>query len=149
MVVSPRRSGLAVELAFLGDPLVRLRAALDAVLPVVARGRQQLGDLEDAAAAVGSGAVEHALPDLELVIAHVTPPGLRKSCAPRRRGGGRSPLLAGNMANPTTEGGRWGRRLRYIVGAGRTVAGGHGRGYARLRSAHPAKPHARQARLRR
>jgi hypothetical protein len=68
------RSRIAVELAFLHDPLVRLVGALDTILAIVTFGREQLRDLVDAtrrAAAIGPGRIEHALADLELVIAQV------------------------------------------------------------------------------
>src|SRR5262249_14514266 len=61
-------------LAFLHDPLVRLVGTLDAILAIVTFGREQLRDLVDAtrrAAALGPGCIEHALADLEPVIAQV------------------------------------------------------------------------------
>jgi hypothetical protein len=65
-------SRVAVELAFLGDAFVRLAGALDAVLAVVALGREELCDLVDAAAsAVRPRRVKDGLADLELVIAQV------------------------------------------------------------------------------
>ena len=63
-----------LELTFLDDPLVRFVGALDAILAVVAFGRQQLCDFVDrarAAAAIGAGRVEHILANPELVIAQV------------------------------------------------------------------------------
>src|SRR5581483_8750614 len=44
----------SIELAFLDDPLVRLVRALDAILPVITFGRQQVRDLVDAACATAT-----------------------------------------------------------------------------------------------
>ena len=62
---------IALEFAFLDDPLMRLVGALDAILTIIAFGRKQLCDLVDAACratAIGPRSVEHALADLELVL---------------------------------------------------------------------------------
>jgi len=67
-------SRIAIELALLDDPLVRLGGALDAVLPIIAFAGEDLRDLVDAArpaAAIGPGGVKDGLADLELVIAQV------------------------------------------------------------------------------
>jgi len=53
---------------------MRLVSALDAILTIIAFGWEQLCDLVDAACratAIDPRSVEHALADLELVIAHV------------------------------------------------------------------------------
>ena len=65
---------IALEFALLDDPFMRLVGALDAILTIIALGRKQLCDLVDAAcraAAIDPRSVEHALADLELVIAQV------------------------------------------------------------------------------
>ncbi len=65
---------IALEFAFLDDPLMRLVGALDAILTIIAFGRKQLCDFVDAACratAIDPRSVEHALADLELVIAQV------------------------------------------------------------------------------
>src|SRR5258705_7169856 len=65
-----RPSLIAIELAFLGDPLMRLAGALDAILPIIAFGGKHLRDLVDvarAAAAMGPGHIKDGLADLELV----------------------------------------------------------------------------------
>ena len=65
---------IALEFAFLDDPLMRLVGALDAILTIIAFGRKQLCDLVDAACratVIDPGSVEHALADLELVVAQV------------------------------------------------------------------------------
>src|SRR5439155_4919673 len=66
-------SGRAVELAFLDEPLVRLVGAFDAVLAVVAFGRQELRDLVGATApaapAIRTGRKVDGLADLEFVFA--------------------------------------------------------------------------------
>src|SRR5262245_54334274 len=65
---------IALEFAFLDDSLMRLVGALDAILTIIAFGRKQLCDLVDAACratGIDPGSVEHALADLELVIAQV------------------------------------------------------------------------------
>src|SRR5678816_686813 len=61
-------SRIAVELALLDDPLVRLVGALDAILTVVSLRRQQLRDFVDGArlaTAVRARGVKHALSNLE------------------------------------------------------------------------------------
>src|SRR5215813_3866140 len=62
---------IALEFAFLDDPLMRLVGALDAILTVIAFGRKQLCDLVNSAcrATTIDPRVEHALADLEPVIA--------------------------------------------------------------------------------
>src|SRR5258707_15376534 len=68
-------SRIAVELALLDDPFVRLVGALDAILTVVPLRRQQLRDFVDGArlaTAVRARGVKHALSNLELVIAQIT-----------------------------------------------------------------------------
>jgi hypothetical protein len=65
-------SRCAVELALLDDAFVRLAGALDAVLAIVAFGREQLHDFEDAAhaaATIRTGREMDRLTDLEFVFA--------------------------------------------------------------------------------
>ena len=81
---------IALEFAFLDDPLMRLVGALDAILTIIAFGRKQLRDLVHAACratVIDPGSVEHALADLELVIAQVHSPPRRLRRTPRRRNG--------------------------------------------------------------
>src|SRR6266850_632764 len=92
-----RPSGRAVELAFLDDSLMRLVGALDAVLAVVALGRQELRDLVDAAdpaAAIGPGRIVDGLADLEFVFAQGVLRGDEKARRPPSRRS-RTPLPEG------------------------------------------------------
>src|SRR5262249_24742912 len=67
----PGRSAVTIELAFLGHTLERLARALDAVLIVIAIGREQFDDAVGAIGrhlADGAGREVERLPDLELVL---------------------------------------------------------------------------------
>ena len=67
------RSRIAAEFALFDDTLIRLRATLYPVKAILAFGRKQLGDGVDAPCrtAAIARAVQHALTDLEVVIAQV------------------------------------------------------------------------------
>jgi hypothetical protein len=83
-------SRCAVKLTFLDDAFVRLAGALDAILAIVALGREQLHDLEDAAhatATIGTGREMDRLTDLELVFAQRVLPDGKKVRRPAAMAG--------------------------------------------------------------
>jgi hypothetical protein len=89
-------SRCAVERALLDDAFVRLAGALDAVLAVVAFGREQLYDLEDAAhaaATIRTGREMDRLADLEFVFAQRALPDGEKVRRPAAMAGAENLFL--------------------------------------------------------
>jgi len=89
-------SRCAIELAFLDNTFVRLAGALDAILAIVAFGREQLYDLEDAAhaaATIRTGREMNRLADLEFVFAQRALPDGEKVRRPAAMAGAENLFL--------------------------------------------------------